>query len=265
MPPRGPDRLVTGLFVGAALAFIIAALIDNQVGATLKEQWPTFFISTATVFAAIYGAFIALKGPQAQIAQQHEIEKQRSNARRTASRALLPIIASEVHLICAAAIELSFTKDGFFREMSNMEGAMAPLELSHATTERISRCLETAQPNESAILQIVLAHYQVCYARTRNRFAENYVNPHRQVSVSQAVDWATLRGFSDHLYVLGRLNSEDLDDYIDASKLRFKDTPNKTAVDWDLIQDIESKLDYWVISVKGTRVIELKEKLFSRP
>jgi len=263
MSPRGPDRLVTGLFLGAAIAFIIAAIIDNQIGVALKEEWPNLLISVATVFAAIYAARIALKGPQAQIEQQRKIEERRENARRSASRALLPIIASQIHVICSDAIQFSFQPEDFFKKADDPEQITRKLELSHTTLEQISRCLETAQLNEGVILQVILAKHQVCLARMRTRFDKSYVDPHDITSIYHAVDWAILRGFSNHLYKLGRLNSHDLDDYLDAKKFNFPDTPKQGGnLNWILIEKVEDQLAEWVEDFKGVKISKLKEVLF---
>lgn len=262
-PPRGPDRLVTGLFFGSTIAFIIAAIIDNKLGATLKEQWPTFLISAATVFAAIYAARIALKGPQAQIEQQRKIEERRENARRNAARALLPVIASQLYVICSDAIQFSFQPESFFKNATDPDRIISNLELSHTTLEQISRCLETAQPNEGVVLQIILAKHQVCLARMRTRFDKSYVDSHDITSVYHAVDWAILRGFSNHLYRLGRLNSHDLDEYLDAKKFTFPDTPRQGGtLNWLLIDKVEGEIAKWVEDVKEIKVAHLKEKIF---
>lgn len=254
------NRFALGLLVGAFSAFFVSALIDEQVNDTLADEWPTLFIFASTITAAI----IALRGPQAQIEQQHLIEENRNEARLTAARALLPLVASDIHRLCSQAIQLSFEEEIFFKEISNREITLGKLQLSTTTIERISFCLENAKQNEKAILQLVLAQYQICLARTDRRFDSHFITDHVEDSIKTAFDWALLRGFGNHLYDLGRSDHIDLGDYLDITKINFSDVARYSTSKWNIISKVEDRINDWNNEMRSVKVKDVRNIVFRK-
>ncbi len=238
MPPK-LNRFALGLLIGSSIAFAISAVIDDQIHDAIKNEWTTLLIVISTILAA----FIALSGPQKQIEQQYLIERERHQAKQIAARALLPLVASDIHRICSEAIQITFLEEEFFKNTSNKFPTLEKLKISEETIKKIGLCLETGAPNEKAILQLTLAQYQICFARTDRWFDQTVMRNHKNRCVNMAYDWAILRGFSNQLYSLGRHNKEDLNDYLDMASITFFDTPiTSENPKWEQIGKVETLL-----------------------
>lgn len=145
-----------GLAVGAISAFSLAWIMDGPEKPALGEWAPTLFIASCTIVAAA----LAVRGVQAGIEHNRDLERSRIAAENDAARAILPLTLMELFRLTELAIEYELERSGDF-----------PIFLSEGfkrdTISDIQSAIRVMSGPEKQSLAEIPAIFQVLTARMR--------------------------------------------------------------------------------------------------
>ncbi len=202
-----------GTIFGVTIATIAALITALIFGSIPKEHWS----SLATLFAvpvAAASALIALAATRFQInyARAQDLE---------AARAVLPLALSRA--ISVARSGLLYASGAMVGTRREIEDALA---LDDRVIEILKDCVRSADPMTRQWLQVLIARYQVYYARVDGWCEETAPNnsglylsivPERQDAI---MDWAIFHALVEHFYPYARGMSETVPRDLDGERLR---------------------------------------------
>ena len=203
-----------GLFVGAALALLLATTIDGDVGEELAKNRTYIFSALMTLIAAS----IALAGVLFNTGNQSALNERNRLAHLKAAKAVLPLALSHMNQVARKGLEFSLQTLDLYHDKENLKTVKAALDLGDSVLPTLRDCIEYADPVSGDWLSLIIQKYQLCFARLLGAMEDDGAILGEDSPAYHAVDWVELLAFIDHIWPYARAE-QPVPNLLEAAKI----------------------------------------------